>query len=125
MSRVGRVLRWAAGYSILLTLVVPDWPSQPWWPLLLQHLCDGPFVFPPQPSLLSVPEGPLEEALQWTMIACRLSFGNSATRASQMQQSLWHYDAGLTVRGRGTTLDDARGRSIASSAVSVQLTLRR
>ena len=118
------MLRWAHAYQCHLTLVVPDWPSQPWWPMLLLHLCDVPVVLPPQPHLLSVPEGPLEESLQWTMIACRLSFGNSAERGCQMQQSLLRCDAGPTVRGRGTILDGDRGRSIATSAVSVQLTLR-
>ena len=123
VARVGRVLQWAALRAVPLTLVVPDWPSQSWWPLLLTYLCDVPFVFPPQPSLLSVPAGPLEESLQWTMIGCRLSFGSSAERVSQIQRSLSLCAGGPTVRGQGTTLDGARGQSIAGSAVSLLLTL--
>ena len=125
MARVGRVLQWAVLHEVPMTLVVPDWPSQPWWPLLLTYLSDVPLVFPPQPALLSVPAGSLEESLQWTMIGCRLSFGSSAERVSQIRQSLSLCAAGQMVRGRGTTLDGVRGRSIASDAISVLLTLPR
>jgi hypothetical protein len=125
VARVGRVLQWAVLHEVPMTLVVPDWPSQPWWPLLLTYLSDVPLVFPPQPALLSVPAGSLEESLQWTMIGCRLSFGSSAERVSQIRQSLSLCAAGQMVRGRGTTLDGVRGRSIASDAISVLLTLPR
>ena len=117
------MLRWAMGRRVPLTLVVPDWPGQPWWPLLLAHRCDVPLVFPPQPNLLAVPAGPLEEALQWTMIGCRLSFEGSEVRACRIRRSLSLCAVGQTGRGRGTMVDGARGRSIAIAAASVQRTL--
>jgi len=99
VTRVGRVLRWATSFHMRLTLVVPDWPSQPWWPVILHHLRDVRVVLPPQPNL---------------------SFGNSAAQVSEMQRSLSRYGGGRTEGGRHMTLDGEHGLSIATSAVSVQ-----
>ena len=120
VKRIGRVLQWAQQFDIMLTMVVPDWPSQPWWPLLLRHLCDVPVVMPPQRHLLTVPEGQLPEALQWTMIGCRLWFGSFAARAYQSAPFRSSSDAGPTAGETATTVEGERGLSIARAAESAQ-----
>ena len=56
-------------------LVVPLWPTQPWFPLLLQLLYDSPRVLPPSPKLLQHPHRdhphPLHKTLH--LMVCPLS----------------------------------------------------
>ena len=41
-------------------LVVPRWPTQPWYPILMKHLVDHPRVLPRRLKLLQLPEKPQE-----------------------------------------------------------------
>lgn len=57
-------------------MVVPFWPTQPWYPVLLQHLVAHPRVLPKSLQLLQLPEKPgechpLQGKLQ--LLVCKLS----------------------------------------------------
>ena len=41
--------------NCILTLIVPRWPKQPWWPLLVDLLCDYPRQLPRRADLLTMP----------------------------------------------------------------------
>lgn len=59
-----------------IVLVVPYWPSQPWFPALLSLACEKPLVFLPCPNLLLSCKGephPLCQTKSLTLTAWRLS----------------------------------------------------
>ena len=65
-------------------LVVPFWPTQPWFPVLMQHLIEHPCVLPRRQKMLQLPEKPhvshpLQGKLQ--LLVCKLSGDLSKVRA--------------------------------------------
>lgn len=62
-------------------LIAPLWPTQTWFPLLLQHLCDQPWILRPHPELLRHPSQsephPLHRKLH--LLVCPVSGDPSAT----------------------------------------------
>ena len=59
-----------------LVLIAPYWPSQPWFPVLLELFCDYPRLFFPHENLLTSPLGacdPLTQSGSIRLIAFRLS----------------------------------------------------
>jgi hypothetical protein len=55
-SLIGKILQKIRKTGRDLTLIVPAWPSQHWWPLLLELLSDTPLILPQVPDLFSPPE---------------------------------------------------------------------
>ena len=78
--------------SATITLVVPLWPNQPWFPLLLDLLVENPIILPKQlPYLPWDPNTshPLTNSL--TMISAKLSGDLCSTLAyqSKLPHSSW------------------------------------
>ena len=64
-------------------LVVPNWPTQPWYPQVMQLLTDHPRVLPKRGQLLILPEKPQEtHSLQGKLelLVCLLSGNSLRTR---------------------------------------------
>lgn len=56
--------------NVMLLLVAPFWPNQPWFPLLLEMLIDRPFLFPLRPNLLTQAKGRIvHQRLQHVQLA--------------------------------------------------------
>jgi hypothetical protein len=63
-----------------LTLVVPAWPSQVWWPMILHMMIEVPVLLPDRVDLLSPVHGPVGlDRLPWRLLCFRIS-GNSSKR---------------------------------------------
>ncbi len=52
-----RVLKKVQTDQASLALIAPVWPSQPWYPLLLELLAQAPCLLPDLPNLLTAPSG--------------------------------------------------------------------
>jgi len=57
-------------------IIVPDWPNQPWFPLIAQMQISKPFILPPSKDLLYLPNKakeihPMYKKLQ--LLACHIS----------------------------------------------------
>ena len=67
----------------ILTLIVPKWPKQPWWPLLVDLLCDVPRELPLRPDLLMMPisKAHHQNLAILHLHACRVSSNPSRIRA--------------------------------------------
>jgi hypothetical protein len=76
-SVIGKILQKIQKSGRDLTLIVPAWPSQHWWPLLLHLLSDTPLLLPPIPDLFVPPErvgvNYYQRAPPWGAFACRIS----------------------------------------------------
>ena len=71
-----------------VTLVVPYWPTQPWFPMALELVCDVPRMLPLNGRLLTGPRGephPLLKQRTFRLIAWRLS--GSASRREAFRQT--------------------------------------
>ena len=67
-------------------LMVPRWPTQPWYPVLTKHLVDHPRVLPRRLKLLQLPEKPQEcHPLQGKLqlMVCKLSGNHSRIKDYQ------------------------------------------
>ena len=61
-------------------LVIPNWPTQPWYPLIAPLLMQPPQVFPPSQTLLQLPAAPAEShplAKKLELKICLVSGNNS------------------------------------------------
>ena len=78
---IGKVLQRLYLSSRSLTLVVPAWPSQLWWPMAMHMLVDVPMLLPHYPGVMAPTFRRQEEVpvLPWRYFALRIS-GNSSTR---------------------------------------------
>ena len=54
-SLIGRVLDKAMGDKCTLIIIIPVWPSQPWYTQLLRMFIRDPIFIPPFPNLLTDP----------------------------------------------------------------------
>ena len=69
-------------------LVVPHWPTQPWWPLLTHLLIAPPFILPRRKGTLylaSKPEEPHPLHKTLTLLGCHLSGNSSLVKDFQRQ----------------------------------------
>ncbi len=69
-------------------MVVPHWPTQPWWPCLINMLTNFPIELPRQQYTLTLPSNPqmihpLQKTLQ--LLMCHLSGDCSKIKLFQMQ----------------------------------------
>lgn len=84
---IGQVLEKLWRTSRELTIIVPAWPGQPWWPRLLEMLSDTPVLLPDIPDLFIPPKGAPGQSTQppWRVLACRVS-GRSSKRAVYLRR---------------------------------------
>ena len=57
-------------------MIVPHWPTQPWWPRLTRMLIQAPIMLPKQKNALYLPQDPKavhQLYKQMTLLACHLS----------------------------------------------------
>ena len=77
-------------------LVVPKWPTQPWFPLMLSLLVCDPIILPKSRSLLTQSTTgephPLINTASFDLLFCRLSGNQLRIREyqSQLQKLSWH-----------------------------------
>lgn len=93
--------------NCLLILVVPRWPNRPWFPLLLDQLCDLPRQLPQRPDLLSMPlSGRQHGALEMLDLhACRVcSNPRPAMDFHRRCQREWHKDTNGNLLSASTSL---------------------
>jgi hypothetical protein len=80
---IGQIIQKVRQSNRDLTLIVPAWPSQHWWPTLLSLMSDTPLLLPNFPDLFLPPEGKDVYYWQlpppWRCFAFRIS-GKSARR---------------------------------------------
>ena len=75
-------------------LIAPLWPTQMWFPVLLQHLCEQPWILLPRPDLLQHPSRsgphPLHSSLH--LMVCPVSGDPSAVKTFQRRLPTfsWH-----------------------------------
>lgn len=75
---IGRFLAKVRREKANVTLVAPVWPSQPWWPDLMQMMKGDPLPLRGNPMFL-LPETYPQQLIQpprWEMIACQISGAN-------------------------------------------------
>lgn len=78
-------------------LVVPHWPTQPWWPYLANMLIAPPLILPREKDTLHLPSNPdLLHPLHKTikLLLCHLSGNTSQARAFQRQLQTSSYKHG-------------------------------
>ena len=95
-------------------LVVPHWPTQTWWPYLMNMLIDFPLMLPRKEDTLHLPAQPqlphpLHKKLQ--LLACRLS--GISSQAEEFRQGLHRSlcNPGAQVPKSSIRLTTSEGRS--------------
>lgn len=90
-SVIGKILQKIRKSGRDLTLIVPAWPSQHWWPLLLKLLCDTPLLLPPIQDLFLPPDRVGVHYYQrfppWGAFACRISGKSSKRKVYRLRLS--------------------------------------
>ncbi|CAG2244870.1 unnamed protein product [Mytilus edulis] len=110
-SLISRCLQKVQKDSAEVLMIVPLWPTQAWYPVLLEMLIDFPKMLPRKKRLLSIPGTekihPLHNQLKF--LACRLSGKIWKTKAFQtrLPKSFWRL--GETVRKSNTQLMSSNG----------------
>ena len=104
-------------------MILPNWPTQVWWPQLLKMLIAIPFLFPKQEDLLSLSYSPqtlhpLRRKL--TMLACLLSGNPSKIKEFQRQllSSSWPPGEMAQRNNRVPTLQSGKGFVIRGKSVT-------
>ena len=70
-----------------VTLLAPFWPSQPWFPLLLDMLVEAPVLLPRLQAQFQHPLLPHGKTPQWLTLVWRISGSRSALKASSRRLS--------------------------------------
>ena len=78
-SLIFRVLHKTRIEKTTLTVMVPLWPAQPWFPMLMSMLVEVPLVLPQVPSLLQHPMREEGSTPNWLSLVCKIS-GESCWR---------------------------------------------
>jgi hypothetical protein len=87
-SLITQVLQKIQSQQVTGLLIVPDWPTQIWYPKLMRMLINYPLLIPPREKLLHLPYNPAKvHQLHKTMwlLACHLSGDVSKTKVFQSQ----------------------------------------
>ena len=91
-SLIGRCLEKVKREKANVVFVCPAWPSQPWFPLLLEQICDIPRLLPASENLLIGPQGhphPLLLSAALPLVAWRLSGRPSDAKAFRKEWSTY------------------------------------
>lgn len=65
---VGKVVNKCIADSAELLLVAPHWPTQYWFPLLIDCMIDEPLVFPSKPDIISLPGNGSQQHPIWSRL---------------------------------------------------------
>ena len=115
---IGRCLQKICLEECTITLVVPWWHSQAWFPTLIKNLVEPPLLLPRRRDLLKDPLNqfhPLVEQGHLQLVACRVSGSSMQQQEFQrkLQTSCWQVGA----RGQ-TPLTSLDGQSGAFGVVN-------
>jgi hypothetical protein len=74
-SLIGRILAKAVRERATLTLALPLWPAQPWWPVCLSLATRWPLLLPPHPRMLETPseKGWQPHPVSWSFLVLTIS----------------------------------------------------
>lgn len=97
-------------------MIVPHWPTQPWWPTLTRMLIQTPVVLPKSKDMLYLPQDPkavhpLQK--QMTLLACHLSGDPCKTKAFVKTLPPLSWNPGETAPSLNTNPTLRNGRSTA------------
>ena len=109
---IGRFLARIKRQRATAVVVVPAWPTQPWWPLLAEMLTAEPVLLPHRSDLFLPGHLGNEIALlapRWSVIACRISGAPSSLAAFRRRLRIRSSASGRTARPAATTRRGADG----------------
>ena len=93
-SLIPRVLQKVKQDQARILLVTPNWPTQNWWPILLDMLVQRPLLIPPQDNLLMRPQSqekhPLKESLSLVVWQVSGVYTNVKRFQKELQKSFSH-----------------------------------
>ena len=112
-SLIGRALKKLKKDKGQAVFVVPYWPTQPWFALVLQMLTQRPLLLPKNKNLLSLPFAPNKAhplAKNLILMACRLSGNTLETKNFQQELRISSFHPGDRQPKNNTvpTLKDGR-----------------
>ncbi len=114
---IGKCLRKIEQEHATGIMIVPKWPTQPWFPKMLHLLIDDPVLLPPVHDLLTQPVSgiihPLSKKLY--LMACRLSGDHLKIWDYQTGLSTFSWHHGEHPQGNNTTPILADGWSFAAN----------
>lgn len=85
-------------------LIVPKWPTQPWFPRLLSLLANDPIILPHRKDLLTQPTtGEKHPLKHLSLLCCRLSGSPSKVKAYQKRLQTSYYHHGGSQQSASTT----------------------
>ena len=82
-SMIFRVLHKVRTDKAVATLLVPLWPAQPWFPMLMGMLVEAPLVLPQLSPLFVHPCLKKGKTPTWLSLVCRISGRSSSREASR------------------------------------------
>lgn len=111
-SILQRVLQKISEEEATGLLVVPNWPTQTWWPYLMNMLIDFPLILPRKEDTLYLPAHPqllhpLHKKLQ--LLVCRLSGISSQAEEFRLALQRSSCNLGVLVHKSNTTLTTKDG----------------
>ena len=112
-SLITQVPQKIQSHGVTGLLVVPDWPTQVWYPKLTQMLINYPLLIPPRKQLLCLPYNPMKvHRLHKTMwlLACHLSGDVLKTKAFQSRLATISLSHGELLRKNSTAHTSDNGR---------------
>ena len=112
-SLITQVLQKIQRQRVTGLLIVPDWPTQIWYPKLMRMLINYPLLIPPAEKLLQLPYNPMKvHPLHQTMwlLACHLSGDVLKTRVFQSQLPSTSSSHGEPLCKNSTALTSDNGR---------------
>jgi len=111
-SILQRVLQKISEEEATGLLVVPNWPTQTWWPYLMNMLIDFPLILPRKEDTLYLPAHPqllhpLHKKLE--LLVCRLSGISSQAEEFRLALQRSSCNLGMPVHKSSTTLTTKDG----------------
>ena len=98
-SLISRVLQKIQRERVQGIIIVPKWPTQTWWPVLMRMLIDNPVLLPSRKKLLFLPSSPeMIHPLypKMELLMCHLS--GDLLKAKEFRQKLKDHHAVLEIR---------------------------
>ena len=125
-SVIQRVLRKISEEKATGLLVVPNWPTQTWWPYLMSMLIDFPLILPRKDNTLYLPAHPqllhpLHKKLQ--LLVCHLSGISSKAEAFRLELQKSSCNLGEQPRKNNIRLTTRDGECSVVQEVSIPFQL--